>query len=474
MSLLSNLPAAHAAIVHRLGAVYAEAGEALYLVGGIVRDLLLERPLPSELDFTTSALPARSKELAAAAEALSTYDVGEKFGTIGMVFPGEGEQPITVEVTTYRAEHYPDATRHPVVKFGTSLEDDLSRRDFTVNAVAIAVPSGELIDPFAGVLDAYQARLRAVGEADLRFQEDPLRLLRGCRFVAQLGFFIEHETLAAMQRQAAELDRISVERVLSELTKLLCGQWAGHGLDALLDTGQFVVAMPELEPLAAEARERPGTHREKDLWEHTLRVVEKAPPRPVVRWAALLHDAAKPQTRSIGADGEIHFFAHERVGAELASRLLTRLKADKALRANAARLVELHLRPAAYDRDWTDSAVRRLMLEADGVLDDLLDLVSADITSANVRKQQAARDRMAALRAHIARLEEEHALSELKSPLDGQELMALFDRPPGRWIAEVKDHLRELVIDGELAPDDKAAAETFARRLIESSLSGPT
>jgi poly(A) polymerase len=472
MSLLAKLPPHHAAPVRRLGETFHEARHRLHLVGGVVRDLLLERALPNDLDFATSAVPEQTRELGLAAGARSTYDIGEKFGTIGLVFPGaEGDEdaPVVVEVTTYRAEHYPDESRYPTVAFGASLADDLARRDFTINAMALDATTGELVDPFDGLLDLHQARLRAVGQPDERFAEDPLRLLRAARFVAQLGFFIEHETAAAMARRAPELGRISQERIFAELTKLLCGRWASHGLEALLDTGLLVQAMPELEPLAAEATvERGIMHREKDLWEHTLRVVDKAPARPAVRWAALLHDAAKPQTRSIGPSGEVHFFAHERVGAELAERILLRLKADKALRTTVARLVELHLRPASYDRDWTDSAVRRLMLEADGVLEELLDLVAADITSANPRKQQAARDRMAALRAHIARLEAEHALSELKSPLDGDELMAMFDRPPGRWIAEVKDHLRELVIDGQLAPDDKTAAAEIARRLLAS------
>jgi poly(A) polymerase len=198
-----------------------------------------------------------------------------------------------------------------------------------------------------------------------------------------------------------------------------------------------------------------------------MRVVERVDQRLALRWAALLHDAAKPQTRGIDAAGEVHFFGHEREGAELARRLLSRLKADRGTTTRVARLVELHLRPATYEPDWTDSAVRRLMLEAGDVLDDLLDLVAADVTSAREHKQRAAAARVAGLRAHIARLEAEHALAELKSPLDGDVLMAMFDRPPGRWIAAIKDHLRELVIDGELAPDDRETATRIAREMVE-------
>ena len=480
MTVLDQLAPAPADLVSRLGATFAAAGEELYLVGGTIRDLLLGSSRAGDdrdrgdgraddgnhdLDFATSAPPAATHALLEGLGVGSVYAIGEQFGTIGLAIEA-GHGRITVEVTTYRAEQYPDGSRHPEVRFGTSLLEDLARRDLTVNAIAASATTGELVDPFDGAKDLYQSRLRAVGDPDARFADDPLRLLRAARLVAQLGFAIAGETADAMTRQAATLARISRERILAELTRLLTGRWASHGLHALLDTGLLVQAMPELGELAAEAMVTRSVHREKDLWDHTLRVVDGTPPRPAVRWAALLHDAAKPRTRSIGPGGEVHFFGHERVGADLAGALLRRLTADKATVATVARLVELHLRPASYDEGWTDSAVRRLTLEAGDVLDDLLDLVAADVTSANARKRQAARDRMAALRAHIARLEEELALADLKSPLDGDQMMALFDRPPGRWIAEVKDQLRELVIDGELGPHDTARAEAIARELL--------
>ena len=486
MTVLDSLAPAQAALVRSLGETFARAGEELSLVGGVVRDLLIDQPddsaasrtpnAPDDLDFATSARPDRTQALVEGLGIGSVYTIGEKFGTIGVAIAPEavaglvdapdGAPALTVEITTYRAEHYPDDTRHPEVAFGTSLLDDLGRRDFTVNAIAADAVTGELTDPFDGTKDLYQSRLRAVGDPDARFLDDPLRLLRAARFVSQLGFSIAGETADAMARQAPELGRISRERVYAELTRLLTGRWASHGLYALLETGLLVEAAPELEPMAVEATITRSVHREKDLWDHTVRVVDATPRRATVRWAALLHDAAKPHTRSIDATGEVHFFGHERVGADLAGSLLRRLGAEKATVAAVARLVELHLRPASYDPSWTDSAVRRLSLEAGGVLEDLLDLASADITSANARKRQVARERMAALRAHIARLEAELAMADLKSPLDGDQLMALFDRPPGRWIAEVKDHLRELVIDGELGPHDVARAEVIARQLL--------
>jgi len=470
-AVLNALPETEAKIVRRLGRAFADAGQELVLVGGIVRDALLGHELPGDLDFATNAVPERTQEIGEAAGASSAYLVGARFGTVGLVFEDEDGTPITAEITTYRNEHYPDETRHPEVAFGERLEDDLSRRDFTVNAIAADAVTGTLIDPFDGQADLAQGILRAVGDPDTRFQEDPLRLLRATRFVAQLGFSVEAQTKAAMIRQAPSLARISKERIYGELTRLLTGKWASHGLETLRETELFAVAMPELALLAEEAdgrRDGRGpVHREKDLWEHTKKVVDRAPVRPTVRWAALLHDAAKPQTRSVDASGEVHFFGHEREGATLAKRLLGRLKADRATQTDVARLVELHLRPATYEPDWTDSAVRRLMLEAGGVLDDLLDLVAADVTSAREHKQRAAARRIELLRAHIRRLEEERALAEFKSPLDGDDLMRLFSRPPGRWIATIKDHLRELVLDGELAPEDKEKAEEIARGMIE-------
>jgi poly(A) polymerase len=461
MSLLDALPDHLQTVLRALNDAFRSDDARLALVGGPVRDLLLERPV-TDLDLTTDAVPERIKRLGEAAGASSSYDIGERFGTIGLVFESDNADPVAVEITTYRAEHYPDETRHPEVTFGTSLVDDLSRRDFTINAMAIDLATSEVIDPYQGEMDLHQARIRAVGDPRLRFGEDPLRLLRAARFVGQLGFFIEPETKAAMTDLAPELRRISRERIYAELTRMLTGQFASHGLEVLLDTGLFEIAMPELAPLASEAEVERTIHREKDLWEHTLRVVDKAPPRPIVRWAALLHDAAKPHTRSVSLDGEIHFFGHERVGAELAGTLLRRLGADKHTATSVARLVELHLRPSAYDVDWTDSAVRRLVLEAGDELPDLLDLTASDITSANERKIKQANRLMTSLRTRIARLEAETALAELKSPLDGVELMEMFGQPPGRWIADVKDHLRELVIDGELAPGDKERAREIA------------
>lgn len=464
-ALLQKLNPQHAQIVEVLAAAFEAAGKDLYLVGGPVRDLLLGLA-PTDLDFTTNAIPSETRAIGEAIPESSIYDIGEKYGTIGVVLP-VGEESIPVEITTFRSETYEPGDRHPDVEFGEDITADLSRRDITVNAIAIDVETGAIIDPYYGRADIEIATLRAVGDPDHRFMEDPLRLLRVARFVSQLGFTVEIDTFNAMVRQADTLRNISKERVYNELTRLLTGDYPDAGLQVLLDTRLFTVAMPELQGLANEAMGTQGPYREKDLWEHTKRVVKQSVNRPTVRWAALLHDAAKPQTRSVDDRGEVHFHGHELVGARQARKLLRNLKADKRTEQHVARLVELHQRPSVYDANtWTDAAVRRLALEAGDVLEDLIDLAAADVTSGKAHKQRRARERVEQLRQHIARLEAEQAISEIQSPIDGNELMAMFDRPPGRWIAEVKDHLREMVIEGDLAPDDVERAREIAHELM--------
>jgi poly(A) polymerase len=472
-TLFDRLTPRQREVTGRLAAHFTAAGEELYVVGGIVRDALLEAILPADLDFATSASPEETKALVAAAGAASVYLVGERFGTVGANFGVEPDR-LAVEITTYRRETYPDATRFPDVAFDATLADDLGRRDFTMNAIAVEAESGAFVDPWGGEADIARALVRAVGDPDDRFAEDPLRLLRAARFVSQLGFRLDWQTEQAMARHASSLARISRERILAEMTRLLVGPFVDHGLDALRRTGLLIVAAPELGPLVSEAESDLSGRfgREKDLWDHTVRVVRQSPARPAVRWAAFLHDAAKPLTRGVDLDGETHFYGHERVGGQLAQQLLSRLNADKALRSSVRTLVELHGRPAAYDASWTDSAVRRLALEAGAVWQDLLDLAAADVTSARERKRAEAAVRVAGLREHFARLQEEAELATLESPLDGNDLMRMFARPPGPWIGRVKDHLRELVIDGELAPDDREAAARIAASLVAEGSAG--
>jgi poly(A) polymerase len=464
---LDRLTPSQRGVTQLLSDAFRDAAEELYLVGGIARDALLGRAMFADLDFATSARPPRTRELLESVGASSVYLVGERFGTIGAIF-GEEPNRLRVEVTTYRREAYPDEHRFPEVAFDTTLTDDLARRDFTMNAIAVDASSGKIFDPWGGEADIAQALVRAVGDPDERFLDDPLRLLRAARFVSQLGFRLDWRTEEAMARQSASLERISRERILAELTLLLLGEYVDHGLDALRRTGLLQVALPEIEPLAVEAEANLASRlgREKDLWDHTVRVVRQTPRRPAVRWAALWHDAGKPLTRSVALDGEVHFFGHERVGADLAQSALGRLNADRVLRTSVRTLVELHGRPAAYDPSWTDSAVRRLALDAGDAWGDLLDLAAADVTSGREQKRMAAARRIAELRARFVRLQEQVELARLESPLDGNDLMRIFDRPPGPWIKEVKNYLRELVIDGTLAPDDRNGALQQARSVL--------
>src|SRR5262245_928580 len=317
-TILDRLPPPQRDLARRLAEAFAANGETLYLVGGVVRDTLLGIQVSTELDFATSALPATTQTALTDAGAASMYLVGERFGTVGATFAGLDED-FQVEITTFRREVYPDTSRFPEVAFGATLTDDLARRDFTMNAVAIDAASGLIIDPWGGESDIAHAVVRAVGEPSERFEEDPLRLLRAARFVSQLGFRLDWRTERAMGERAESLSRISRERILAELNRLLVGEYADHALEILRRTGLLRVALPELDPLLSEADSNIAGRlgREKDLWEHTIRVVQRSPQRLAVRWAAILHDAAKPLTRTVDVHGEVHFFGHEHVGAQL-------------------------------------------------------------------------------------------------------------------------------------------------------------
>lgn len=460
--MIDQLPIVEREIALRLTEVFNAASHELYLVGGAVRDLLLGQHLV-DLDFATSATPDVTRQIAAQAEPSGTYDIGEAFGTIGLIFrfPAD-EKTIHVEITTYRSEVYPTADRKPQVTHGVDLVEDLARRDFTINAMALQARDACLVDPWNGIGDLQNRRIVAVGDAVERFNEDPLRILRAARFAAQLDFEIDEATQAAMLATGPQLARISRERVTAELNALLVGTAVRRGLEVLDTADLYRHILPELVPAVEDDQQKVGA-RHKDIWDHTLQVVGKTPARLAVRWAALLHDAAKPQTRSIDAQGEVHFFGHEYVGAEIARRTLRRLKQDKALTERVVRLVALHQRGSGYDESWTDAAVRRLALDAEDTWDDLLDLAAADVTSQRSAKQAAARARVNGLREHFERLQEEAALDQLQSPLDGDVLMAMFDLPPGIWIKYVKERLRDLVIEGDLATDDTETAETLTR-----------
>lgn len=443
-----------AELLMRLHRAFEEAGKQLYLVGGSVRDLLMGRAR-QDLDLATDARPAETKAILQGLKPEALYTVGEKFGTIGAVFDGH-----RVEITTFRSEQYTPGSRKPEVDFGTSLEGDLSRRDFTINAMARNLKTGEVIDPFGGLKDLGAKLIRAVGDPDARFTEDPLRMLRAVRFAAELGFSIDPDTAEAIRRQAHRLQEVSRERIAEELNRILVSERPALGIRLLVELGLMAYIIPEVLEMLGMPQDR---GRYKDVFTHTLAVVENVPPTPVLRWAALLHDIAKPRTISF-ENGEVSFIGHELVGEQMAREILRRLRFDNKTIQKVAKLVRMHLRPNQYAPDWTDSAVRRLVREAGEELEELLVLSRADVTTGRPARRRAARTRVDELERRIRELAERERIEALKSPLDGHDLMALFGLGPGPWIRPIKDYLQELVIEGELAPDDKETARELARK----------
>jgi len=453
-------------IIITLAEAFDAQRKQLYMVGGTVRDVLLHRGQSNDADLATDAHPNEIKRIVAPTRPNAVILVGERFGTVRLHYSSD-----IIEITTFRSERYNPESRKPEVCFGTSLEDDLLRRDFTINAMARHPLTGQIFDPFGGRQDLDAHILRAVGgEPDKRFDEDPLRLLRAVRFAAQLDFTIEPETRRSIIRQAPKLQKISRERIRDEMNKLLLSDHPAKGLDLLAELRLMEWIIPEVMELRGVSQQpqplsRTAIHT-KDVYAHVLRVVERSSPRLVTRWSALLHDIAKPRTRTV-EEGKVHFFGHEDLGAYMARDILKRLHFDRDFIDSVSRIVRLHMRANAYTPEWTDGAVRRLMLESGDDLADLLDLSRADITSYRRDKVLLADARVTELTERCQRLKEAAELVPLKSPLDGNELMELFGRGPGPWLRPIKEHLLGLVIDGALAPDDKETATKIARSLLD-------
>lgn len=431
----------------------------LYLVGGSVRDRLLGVK-SQDLDFATSSRPETTRQLLALARPATIFDIGEKFGTIGAVF---GD--VKVEITTFRSEWYLDEDRRPIVEFSNSLEADLSRRDFTINAMAENALHRRLIDPHGGVRDLAARKVRAVGVAAERFREDPLRMLRAVRFASQLGFAIERSTREAIKAHADRIRSVSGERVRNELQGILLSQSPSYGIREMVELGFARIFIPELLALKSTSQGR----RAKDVFEHTLRVLQNTPPNLLVRWAALLHDIGKPQT-IVERNGEIHFPSHERVGEGLSRSILRRLRLDTNSIDRVSNLVGMHMRANQYQDDWNDGAVRRLIRDASGDLPRLLELSEADVTSYRPARVQAAIRRVERLRRRCEAVQAAEDALRLQSPLDGHDLMRIFGRPPGPWIRLVKDHLLQRVLDGDLASDDTEAATQIAKSFVAANI----
>lgn len=448
--------------LRELGAAFATAGHELYLVGGSVRDAVLGRLSP-DLDFTTNARPEQIQQIVRPfADAL--WDTGIEFGTVGV-----GKDGHRLEITTFRADTYDQVTRHPEVRFGDRLEDDLVRRDFTVNAMAVRITAdglGEFLDPLDGLVALRAKVLDTPMPPEVSFGDDPLRMLRAARFVSQLGVVVAPRVRTAIEQMAPELARISVERVAVELDKLLCGANPVDGIDLLVQTGMGEVVLPEIGGMQMAIDEH---HQHKDVYQHSLTVLRQAieledqGPDLVLRWAALLHDIGKPATRRHEPNGGVSFHHHEVVGAKMVRKRMRALKYSKQMVDDVSQLVYLHLRFHGYgEGKWTDSAVRRYVTDAGPLLPQLHKLVRADCTTRNKRRAARLRASYDRLEERIAELAAQEDLNRVRPDLDGNEIMRLLDIPAGPQVGEAWRFLKELRLDRGPLSTEEATAELLA------------
>ena len=448
MARLTALAASPA--VARLTAAFESAGKELALVGGPVRDAFVGRPI-NDLDFTTNATPDEMLAIFAPI-ATATWDVGRDFGTIGAMVEGE-----RIEVTTYRADEYDRETRKPTVAFGTRIEDDLRRRDFTVNAMALTLPGLTLVDPSDGFADLAAGVLRTPSPAAVSFADDPLRMMRAARFVAQLGMELAPDVSDALRNSVESIRMISAERVRDELIKTLEADDPVPGIRILVDSGLCDIVLPELPALVREHDEH-GRH--KDVYEHSLKVLTKSialekernpghAPDVIGRLAALLHDIGKPATRSFDKPSKtVTFYGHDVVGARMAKKRLTELRFDNETIARTANLIRLHLRFFGYSEGaWTDAAIRRYVRDAGEELNRLHILVRSDVTTRNERRLKAMGDAYDDLERRISEIREREEIDAIRPDLDGEQIMALLGIRPGRAVGEAWNFLLELRLD---------------------------
>ncbi|BBX98997.1 CCA tRNA nucleotidyltransferase [Mycobacterium lacus] len=452
----------HVPLLRGLGSAFAAAGHELYLVGGSVRDALLGRLSP-DLDFTTDARPEQTRRIVRPF-ADAVWDTGIDFGTVGA-----GKDDYRLEITTFRADSYDQVSRHPEVRFGDRLDDDLVRRDFTANAMAVRITPdgpGEFRDPLGGLAALRAQVLDTPSAPEVSFGDDPLRMLRAARFVSQLGFAVAPRVATAIEDMAPELGRISAERVAAELDKLLLGDDPVAGIDLLVQTGMGAVVLPEIGGMRMAIDEH---HQHKDVYQHSLTVLRQAialedgGPDLVLRWAALLHDIGKPVTRRHEPNGGVSFHHHEVVGAKMVRKRMRALKYSKQMIDDVSQLVYLHLRFHGYgDAKWTDSAVRRYVTDAGPLLPRLHKLVRADCTTRNQRRAARLRASYDQLEARIAELAAREDLDRVRPDLDGNQIMALLGIPAGPQVGEAWRYLKELRLDRGPLTSEEAAQELLS------------
>lgn len=442
--------------VQEISSLFRKAGYSLYLVGGAVRDILIQPSVEAgemDLDMTTNAAPDDIERIVSPVSS-AMWTVGREFGTIGFVFQGR-----RVEVTTHRKESYVSESRKPVVTFSSSVEEDLSRRDFTINSMAICLTEGEpeLIDPYYGLSDLMARRLRTPIGAAISFSEDPLRMLRAARFLARFHLQPDEDIHLAIEEMKPRLAVVSPERIRDELDKLLITEDPSDGLWFLVKNGLFDIFLPEVPALALE---QDPIHHHKDVLAHTVEVVRRASPERILRLAALFHDIGKPRTRQVAQDG-VSFHFHDVVGARMTRKRMAQLRYSQVDIEEVSHLVELHLRFHTYGSGWSDSAVRRYVRDAGPQLKRLNELTLCDATTRNEHKVRIFRERMTELENRIDELRTKEELDAIRPDLDGVEVMNILGIGPSRVVGEALGFLMELRME-----EGPLAKEEAERRLL--------
>ena len=436
-----------------LSNLYSSNSYDFYLVGGAVRDGILDIPT-KDFDFTTSAPPEESIKMLNDA-GYKTTKVGIAFGTIELQLKEN-----SIHITTYRKDTYENYSRNPSIESAADLNTDLSRRDFTINSIAYSINENELLDPFFGLKDLSLGIIKTPDDPIISFSDDPLRMLRLCRFISTHGFSPDDDTYTAMRNNVERIKIVSVERIRDELNKLLLGNDAPMGIRALVESGLSSYIIPEINELKMEVDPK---HHHKDVYEHSLEVLSGVPPRLSLRMGALLHDIAKPNTKGI-ENGKVHFRHHEVVGARMTKKILKRLKYDNKTIKDVAQLVEQSARPHTFKMGWTDSAVRRYIVDAGHMLEDLNALVRADVTTKNKQKKREIHQTLDELEKRIEEVKAKEELSKIRPALSGDEIMEHFNIQPGPKVGVIMKALYEQRInDGEVSKEDalKLAEETY-------------